>query len=378
MRYNGAMDDAYRRLCARFPALRRVPVERLKRHWLTISFICGFITDLILLNKVDDLIDNLILLFYMLLSMASLLLLYAGIAEKFSERWSLRARTYAPLTAQYAFGGILSGILIFYGRSGSWFVSWPFLVVVIAVIAGNELLRQRAQRLVFNITILFLALFLYLVLLVPVLSGMMGAWVFIFSGLLALLALWGFLKALRRIVPNFLRANMRSVVFAIGAVYVGINALYFTNVIPPIPLSLKELGVYHNVERTDDGHYAVTYERGAWYQPFKRSNSTYRYQTGDTVFCFASVFAPMRLSTDVFHRWEYYVPEDREWRTHGRFPYTISGGRDSGFRGYTFVRSVHEGTWRCTVETARKQILGRKTFEIIEAAPQRDLVTELR
>lgn len=372
------MNDVYRRLCQRFPVLRRVPVAHLRRHWLTISFICGFITDLLLLNKVDDLIDNLILLFYMLLSMASLLLLYAGIAEKFSERWSLRARTYAPLAAQYAFGGILSGILIFYGRSGSWFVSWPFLVIVIAVIAGNELLTQRAQRLVFNVTILFLALFLYLVLLVPVLSGLMGAWIFVFSGLVALCVMWCFLRILRRIVPNFLRANMRNVVFAIGMVYVLLNGLYFTNVIPPIPLSLKELGVYHHVERLEDGHYAVTYERGAWYQPFKRSNSTYRYQTGDTVFCFASVFAPWRLSTEVFHRWEYYVPEDREWRTHGRFPYAISGGRDGGFRGYTFVRSVHEGTWRCTVETARKQILGRATFEIVEEAPRRGLVTELR
>lgn len=370
--------NVYERLCVWCPPLKRVPVHHIKRHWLTVSFFFGFIIDNITLNRVDQVFDNLVLASYLVLAMGSLILLYAATAGKVPERYEQYARAWAPLVTQFAFGGLLSGILIFYGRSGSWFASWPFLLMILSVIAGNELLKRRAQRLIFNITLLFIGLFLYIVLIVPVLMGKMGAWIFFFSGLLALGCIYAFVRVLARVIPNFLRANMRYLVFTVGAMYVGLNFLYFTNIIPPIPLSLKELGVYHDVVRLENGSYELTYEKGAWYQPFKDSDTTYHYQTGDTVFCFASVFAPTRLSTEIFHRWEYYVPADKEWRTHGRFSYPIGGGRDDGFRGYTKVENVSEGTWRCTVETERKQILGREVFDIQNGAPERGLVTELR
>lgn len=370
--------DIHASLLRRFPALQQVPVEKLKRHWLTVSFFLGFVVDNITLNRVDQLFDNLVLASYVLLAMGSLLLLYAATAGKLPERIEPYARTWAPLATQFAFGGLLSGILIFYGRSGAWVASWPFLLLILGVIAGNELLKKRAQRLIFNVAILFIGIFSYLVLVVPVVLGKMGAWIFVLSGLLALGVIYGFIRLLRLVVPNFVRGNIRMVVFAIAGAYVTLNVLYFANVIPPIPLSLKELGIYHNVVRQADGHYALTYEKGAWYDLFKDSDTTFHYQTGDTIYCFTSVFAPTRLSVEIFHRWEYYVPEDREWRTHGRFSYAIAGGRGDGFRGYTSVRNVGEGTWRCTVETARKQILGREVFEVERGSAERGLVTELR
>ena len=53
-----------------------------KRRWLTLWFFLGFVTDVILLNRVDDLFDNLILLTYALLATCSLLLFYVGVAQK--------------------------------------------------------------------------------------------------------------------------------------------------------------------------------------------------------------------------------------------------------------------------------------------------------
>lgn len=299
-------------------------------------------------------------------------------AGKVAEKYGLYLREWLPLVIQYAFGGLLSGMLIFYSRSGSWWASWPFLLIILTVMIGNERLTRRAQRLLLNLAMLFVGLFSYTVLIVPVLAGAMGAWVFLLSGVFALCLMYGFIRLLGCVVPNFMRANMRAALFVIGLSYATLNVLYFTNIIPPIPLSLKELGVYHSVVQLAGGDYAFTYEQGAWYEVFKDSDKTYHYQTGDTIYCFASVFAPMRLSTEVFHRWEYYVPEDHEWRTHGRFSYGIDGGRGEGFRGYTLVERVHEGKWRCTVETARKQVLGRETFEVVNGRVPRGLVTELR
>lgn len=374
VRYNSDMQPLpeYVR-AARRRVEEKVPLERVKRHWLSISFFVGFIVDNITLNRVDQVFDNLVLLAYVVLAGVSLLILYAAHAGKVREEWRDRLIRFSPMAVQFAFGGLLSGILIFYGRSGSWFSSWPFLLIILAVIVGNETIRKRAQLLLFNVVILFIGLFSYVVLIVPVLLGAMGAFIFVCSGVLALLIMLGYLRLLRRVVPNFIEQNLRMLVFGVGVVFLTFNSLYFANIIPPIPLSLKDIGIYHHVERTNADQYRVSFEKGAWYEFFKDSDTTFHYEDGERVFCFSSVFAPTRLSTEIFHRWEYYDEEHEEWRTHDRLSYRIEGGRDGGFRGFTVIENVDEGKWRCRVETGRKQVLGQDAFTI-EFGESREII----
>jgi len=351
---------------------------RYKKQLLTIAFLTGFTIDLLTLNSVEQVFDNIVLLWNLFLSMAAIVVMYLGIADKLgSERMSALAARYAPLVMQFALGGLFSGILIFYTRSGSLFTSWPFLLMIIAVIAGNEFIARRTQRLIFNLVVLFVALFSYLALILPVLIGKMGAWVFVGSGVLAVLVMVALIKLLARIVPRFMALNARLVVVSLGLVYVAINALYFTNVIPPIPLSLKDVGIYREVEKLDDGGYELTYEKAPWYFFWRTSEHVYRYMPSDQIFCFASVFTPTRLSTDIFHHWEYFDEEANRWMTHARLSYHIEGGRDTGFRGYTVISASREGAWRCTVETGRGQVVGREKFRIENGAPERDIVTRV-
>ena len=226
-------------------------------HWLTVAFLLGFIVDNLTLNRVDQVFDNIVLLSYVLLAMLSIILLYAGIAERFSERLNRFYRLRAPLLMQYAFVGLLSGMLIFYGRSSSLGDSWLFILIIIGVMVGNETIKDRVQRLIYNLVIFFVGLFSYSVLIVPVVLGKMGAWIFVLSGVLALLVMFVFLQLLERIIPNFVRLQKRMLVFIIGLIYVGFNVLYFTNVSPPIPLSMKHVGIYHNVIRAEDGSYTL-------------------------------------------------------------------------------------------------------------------------
>jgi hypothetical protein len=78
-------------------------------HWLTTAFLLGFIVDNLTLTRVDQVFDNVILLSYVILAMLSMLALYAGIAERYSERMNRFLREKSPLLMQYAFGGLLSG-----------------------------------------------------------------------------------------------------------------------------------------------------------------------------------------------------------------------------------------------------------------------------
>ena len=58
--------------------------------------------------------------------------------------------------------------------------------------------------------------------------------------------------------------NNRSILFSIIIIFVGMNVLYFTNLIPPIPLSLKDSGVYHSIKKYGASDYIAEYEDIGW------------------------------------------------------------------------------------------------------------------
>jgi hypothetical protein len=347
-----------------------------KHHWLTVAFLLGFVTDFILLNRVDDKIDNLILFFYVVLATTSMVLFYVGVAEKASPKIVKFLSKTMPILMQYSFGGLLSGMLIFYGRSGDLLVSAPFLALIILVILANELVKKRSDRLLYNLIVYFIGVFSYLVLVVPVMLGEMGNLIFIISGLLALLVMVLLIKLLSKIIPNFMVLEKRMIVFSIGSLYTLFNLLYFFNIIPPIPLSLTELSIYQGVERTATGGYRITKTEDSWLQKFSLIPTTFRPVSGGGAYCFARVYAPTSLKTEIVHHWE-YKDSNGAWQNHFKFSYQVSGENKNGYRGFTKIDNIRNGVWRCTVETTRGQVLGRRTFTIDTSTPPVGLVTVL-
>ena len=140
------------------------------------------------------------------------------------------------------------------------------------------------------------------------------------------------------------------------------NALYFLNVIPPIPLSLREAGVYHDLERTSNG-YTVLAEGESVLQKLV-PGQTIHTQAGSPVYVYSAIFAPADLNTTIVHHWQYYDEADRKWISKDELSFFISGGSDTGYRGYSVKSSVSEGRWRVDVETKRGQVLGRIPIRI--------------
>lgn len=345
-----------------------------KSHWLTVAFLLGFITDYLLLNRVDDTLDNIILLLYVLLATVSLIFFYVGVTEKMGERISRKLRHYMPMLMQYSFGGLLSGMLIFYGRSGDLFSSAPFFILIIGVIVINEILKKQSERLVYNLAVYFVGIFSYCVLVTPVFFGKMSDWVFVGSGLIALLIIYLIVQVLRKIIPEFLRLQTRVIIFVIGSLYGLMNLLYFANLIPPIPLSLTELEIYQEVEKTSAGNYRIIKEENVWYEYLPLVPNYFHPITGKGVTCFARVYAPTKLATNIVHRWE-YLDTNGKWQEQFKTAYKITGENKLGYRGYTTITNIRDGKWRCIVENQRGQVLGKKTFVIDTAKPPTDLVT---
>jgi hypothetical protein len=147
-------------------------------------------------------------------------------------------------------------------------------------------------------------------------------------------------------------------------IYATINSFYFFNLIPPVPLALDSGIVAHSV-KVENNHYVVTYETNQWYIFWRKHRLKFISVPGENVYVFTSIFAPTDIKKSIFHRWEWYNEGTNEWEIVDDIGYQITGGRDAGYRGYTFKKNVKQGLWKVQVITEEELIIGVIDFEIV-------------
>ena len=340
--------------------------DRYERRLSVIGLATGFIFDLIIANRPDSPTNNVLLLSYLFVSGGLILILNLRTLRK--KDVDVTPPLLLLLVLQFCFGGLASNLLILYGRSGTFAGSALFILVLVGMLIGNEFLKSRYAQLRFNIVVYYMLLLTYCIIAVPTfIFHSVGTLVFLASGLVSLVFI-GFFLALVYVVV--LRGRQRGhqlyeVSFLVGFVFVLFNAFYFLGIIPPVPLSLKNIGVYHSVQKIAPGTYAGVYEDAPWYVFWRDTDNTYTVKGGEKATCFSSVFAPTGLSTPIFHRWEKYDDTKGAWTTISRISFPISGGRGEGYRGWT-LSGVTPGRWRCDVETQNGALIGRISFVVVE------------
>lgn len=346
-----------------------------ERHITTGAFLLGFVVDTLTLKRIDLLYENLVLFGYLFVAALSILFVGATYRGYFAGSLFAQARRGVPIIMQFAFGGLFSAFFIFYTKSATFAANWPFLLVLLALLIGNEFFRKRYERIVFQVSVFFFALFSFAVFYVPIVVGSIGVGEFLLSGLVSLGVIALFIFALELSGGNVVKKSKQAIYASVLTIFAGVNILFFTGVLPPIPLSLKEAGVYHSAVRVG-GEYVLEGEEKPWYA-FLRTRDTIHKGPGEPVYVFSSVFAPTDLEATIVHEWQHFNLKEDEWRTRDRFTFAILGGRDGGYRGYTQKRAVAEGLWRVNIETARGQLIGREVFEVVEAgkAPVPETIT---
>lgn len=341
--------------------------ERYEHHIGLGALAAGFFFDLIIADRPDSVGNNLLLLAYLFIAGAFIIILNVRVRRRADVE-----PFFLLLILQFCFGGLASNLLVLYGRSGTLAGSALFLAMLVGLILGNEYLRNRYALLRFNVGVYYFLLLSYCVIAVPTfITHSVSGWSFLLSGLVSLVVIAIFLAALFFSVFRGRDVeSLRVVGGIVGLVFICFNALYAINVIPPVPLSLKEIGVYHSVLKRGSGDYVALYEKEPWWEFYRGSASRYTLTPGaggKEAFCFSSVFAPTDLRTPIYHKWERYDERAREWRLQSRISFPISGGRDGGYRGFSQVSSLTAGKWRCSVETAGGALIGRVGFTAEEA-----------
>ena len=335
-----------------------------KRRLATFALIVGFLVDVITFRNIN-LDTSVIILSANLAVVAGSILILSLPRHESESRVFGQILSWVPVLHQYSTGALLSAFLVLYSASSSLLASWPFLLIVLIAAVGNERIHLQKYKLPFQTSLFFLNLLLFFTLAVPIAIDSIGATTFILSMFVASIVFIIFIKFGRVVAHYAFKTNNAGIRTGWVAVLGLIVFLYFTNLIPPIPLSVKDIGVYHEVYKSGDSYIAKDETRSLFERFFDINGVTLRLKEGEDAYVYSAVFAPGELDTTIVHKWEFFNEVTDKWVTTNRVHFPISGGREGGYRGYSFSENSEEGKWRVSVQTKGGQVIGR-TYIIVE------------
>lgn len=342
-----------------------------ERHFSALAMAGGFAFDSYAFGRIDRPATQAVFIFYLIMAGVSIAVLH--VMESRSPRApgdvrAARIHTLLVTATQFALGALLSGFCVFYIRSASPGSSWPFLLFMAAIFIGQEYFREYASRLVFAALLFFFSLYSYAILLVPVMLHRIGTGPFLVSGGVAVAAFFFYMRLLAWAGHERYRSARLHIRIGMLVVAALVNGFYFLKVFPPLPLVLSDAGIYHDVRRAGaDFAAASEAEPPAWRALFG-TFPVLHVVAGQKIFLYSAIFAPYRLATAIEHRWEWRDPATGAWTPQQAVRFSIQGGRENGYRAYSFRTAPKPGQWRVNIVSLDGRAVGRVRFSVEPAA----------
>ncbi len=240
---------------------------------------------------------------------------------------------------------------------------------------GNEVFRKYNVRPTIQVGVYFFALFSYLNILLPNLLRDLGADIFLASGVLALFVVILFIYMLSLHTFRVEKGKGR-LLLCVATIFLFMNFLYFSNFIPPIPLSIREAGVYHEIERVNGNYYALTEKSGSYLEYILLRKRRHIEEERESIYIFSAVHAPEDMRLDVQHEWQVFDENERSFITVAEIPFEVTGGREEGYSWFTYY-NAYPGRWRVNIRTGEGQIIGREDFYVIKEEGVERIVKEI-
>lgn len=319
-------------------------------------FALGFLFDIITLGRIDSWGNVLREGIFLALAGTFICLEFmerAGVFEpspKIERFWK-----YREALVHFFLGSLISSHLLFYFKSASIFSSFFFVAGMTSLLVANEFERFKNLGVSLRMAIFSLCLASYFIYAVPIIMRFIGIFPFIIAIVISALILLRIYDVLRRQTSDE-HLVKRQVLFPSAGVLLALIILYFFHLIPPVPLSVHYMGIYHSISKKD-GKYHLSYSRPRW-KFWQHGAQSYAYRSGDQLVGFVSIFSPHYFKDRIQVRW-LLKEEKTGWTTQDVIPFKIVGGRDDGYRGYTIKRNFQPGHWRFQVETTDGREIGR-------------------
>ncbi|MGZ3723453.1 MAG: DUF2914 domain-containing protein, partial [Bdellovibrionales bacterium] len=329
-------------------------------------FIGGFLFDMVMLERIDSFMTIGQQGLYLFLILAALLQMFFEELQPppdtskmfFIKRWFYDYRT---ALVHFFFGTLLNGYTLFFFKSSSLIISFIFMIFMVGLLVVNESHRFKKSGITFKFGLLSLCIFCYFAYVTPIAAGSIGTMVFLLSmfvGSLPLVLVGWWIQVYR---PPLFEKAKKQILVPMGAVLVVILGLYLVRLIPPVPLSIPFIGVYHSVERVPEG-YKLGHER-PWWRFWQNGDQEFHAHRSDKIYVFFRIFSPTRFSDQVLMRW-YWKDNKLGWTMQDSIPIKIVGGRGEGFRGFGMKSNYQPGEWKVQVETTDDREIGRVYFSL--------------
>lgn len=344
-----------------------------KTHFSIIALVAGFLFDLLTLKRIDQTI-TLVQHGIFLLIIAGILSLFFLHQQNYLTKNTLikKHQDKFNFILHFLFGGLLSAFTIFYFKSSSIMTSFLFLSLLIGLLLINEHKSFQSMGLKIKFAMFSLCMISYFSYLVPTLIGFIGLIPLLISVVLvlAIVILMTLVLDKPEIHKDALKQQITVPCLSVLMIFL---ALYALKLIPPVPLSIKHIGIYHNVGKSN-GKFELTYNR-SWWKFWQNGDQDFSALPQDKIYCFASIFSPTQFSDQIYFHWS--KKNKSRWVEQDKVAIDISGGREQGFRAYTYKSQYTSGDWRVQVKTKDGFELGRIYFEI-EKLDHHELVNKIK
>lgn len=324
-------------------------------------FLGGFFFDIFTLSDVDDVLGIAQQIVYLFI--LGSILYYDFLDDNGFFKASPRMEkiwNYRQPILHFFLGSLLSVYSLFFLKSASIFSSIVFVILLIGLMIANELKSVQKSKIDIKIGLYVICVFSFFSMTIPVILGFVGIFPFMLSVICTAGVLYGVFHLLLKKVQNVKIVLRR--IFAPGAgVLVLFVLFYLVGWIPPVPLSIQNMGIYHMIEKSE-GKYIASHENPSWVF-WRNGDQKFIAEPNDKIYFFAEIFSPARFSDSVILHW-YYKDPRQGWITTDRIPMGISGGRKQGYRGTSTKQNYTSGEWRISVETTDGREIGRIYFDV--------------
>lgn len=335
----------------------------LKKIFPAIAFFGGFLWDALTIGRQINPSDLWFLAAYLL---AAGLILYwmghrshahASMSEMARLKHAIRPewQKNAPIfILQFLFGSLFSCLFILYFKSSHHLLALIWTLGLGFLLVANEYIDHHYHRFTLTWALFGLCAILVLNFLLPFMLG-------------SILPIWFYLSTLAgAVLTHYLRKKTPGCPGRAWPVWVIAGALslaYLLDFVPPVPLVKRDMQIGLNLEKRN-GDMLIEVEKSPWYKPWRLFSNTLHVPAGSRVYCVSSVFAPSGVSATLYQRWEHY-DQNQGWQAASRIGFTLSGGRQGGFRGYTYKQNIQSGEWRIKVETEDGRTLTVYHFNLV-------------
>jgi len=341
--------------------------QKISHYFPALFFAGGFVWDGITVGRKVASSDLAIFAVYLFLAGLVLFLIsrpavVAGETEKFPKRFQAFITSKMPYAIlQFLFGSLLSALFFLYFKSASHWLAWVLSALLGILLLSNEFLVDQYRRFTLSWALFgFCAMLLFNFALPFLLGSIWSVWFYLSTLLGAALAYFLYAKSPKQI----------GTIQPVSLIAALLMFAYSVDMIPPVPLVKRDMLVAYDIKKVDTSYY-LTQQSSPWWNIWQKTSDDLVLNPNQKIFCFTSIFAPKGLKTKLFHRWQIYSKKTG-WQTQSNIGFEVNGGRDGGYRGYTFKQNIRAGEWRVLVETENGKTIAMHNFTLKEGqdAPQ--------